>query len=235
MAKLKWDAENERYYHTGVDRCAIYVADDAGNYGKGVAWNGVTNITESPDGAEPNDFYADNILYASLRSAEKVKGSIKAYTYPDAFAECDGSREIYSGARVFAGQQKRKKFGMVYRNRIGNNDNEEFGYELHILYGLTVSPSERSHDTVNEDPELEELSWDFEGLPEKFSKRSGFKPIGSISISTRNTGTNVWDKIVETLFGTANTDPELPKPDDLYDLIDGVLNPPPQQQNGGNG
>ena len=226
MSKLIWDESDKRYYENGVDHVVLYpmtynTVTKKYAYGKGVAWNGVTNITENPEGAEPQDFYADNILYATLRSAEKTSGSITAYTYPDEFAACDGSKEIVTGSGIRFGQQMRQAFGLCYRTWAGNRDNNQDHYKLHILYGLTVSPSERSHDTINEDPELEELSWDFSGTPEEMDNAAlhGFRPVGSVEIDTAKLTSDKLQELEDHLYGTATTDAALYLPDGLYDLV----------------
>lgn len=226
--KLEWDKVGERFYEAGVDRVVLFPMKDDGTYDNGVAWSGVTNITEKPTGAEPNDFYADNILYASIRSAEKLEGTIESYTYPDKYAECDGSKELVAGTGVYAKQQKRRAFGLAYRSFIGNNDDNmpEDSYMLHLIYGATASPSERPHETINEDVDLEPLSWDFSCVP---VKKSGFKPISSFDIDVRKLTTEQKDKIEKALYGVttdataspaeAGSAPYLPTPDQLADLL----------------
>ena len=205
--KLEWDKADERFYEAGVDRVVLFPLKDDGTYDTGVAWSGVTNITEKPTGAEPNDFYADNLLYASIRSAEKLEGTIEAYTYPDEFAECDGSKELVTGTGVYAKQQKRRGFGLAYRSFIGNNDNNmpEDSYMLHIIYGATASPSERAHETINEDVDLEPLSWDFSCVPIKpdpeGKELKAFKNLSSIDIDVRKLTTEQKEAIEKKLYG----------------------------------
>ena len=236
--RLEWDKTGEKAYEAGVDRVVVYPMNDDGTYENGAAWNGVFNVTENPDGAEINKFYANNGVYASLVSVENPKGSIGAYTYPDKFAECDGSKELVAGSGVFARQQKRRPFGMTYRNFVGNDgkgaDDPNADYILHILYALTVSPTERSHDTINEDPELEELSWDFEGIPAKLTRTTGFKPMGSIEIDSRTITSDKLTAIENLLYGVttvaagdnveavAGNAATLPTPDQIYDILTAV-------------
>lgn len=217
--KLVWDKPGERFYDVGVDKPVLFPLKDDGTYDNGVAWNGMTNVTESPSGGDVNDYYANNKLYASLRSVEKPEGSIEAYTYPDEFAECDGSKELVAGSGVFARHQKRRPFGLSYRSFVGEGDNMENAYIIHILYGLTVSPSERSHDTINEDPDLEPLSWDYSGMPVDMTKATGFRPMGAIEIDSRKvTGTKL-TAIENALYGTDSTQSHILLPDDIYDIL----------------
>lgn len=164
MPRLQWDQTGERLYEVGTDRGVLYPTDNTGAYTTGVAWNGLTAVTESPDGAEETPLYADNMKYLSLFSKENFKGTISAYTYPDEFAECDGNVEVATG--VYAGQQRRKVFGMSYRTRIGNDVNEDaHGYKIHLVYQAKVSPSERAYETINDTPNAITLSWSFTTTP----------------------------------------------------------------------
>jgi hypothetical protein len=159
MARLVWDTVGERFYETGVDRGVLYLPT-AGAYDTGVAWNGLTTVTESPSGAEATPQYADNIKYLNLVSAEEFGGTIEAFTYPDEFAQCDGSAEPVPGLRV--GQQSRKTFGLSYRTKVGNDtDGSDHGYKLHLVYGCLAAPSEKAYATVNDSPEAIALSWEF--------------------------------------------------------------------------
>ena len=235
--KLEWDKVDERFYENGVDRAVLFPMGDNGTYGAGVAWSGITNITENNSGGEANDFYADNILYASVRTAEKPEGTIEAYMYPDEFAECDGSKELVAGSGVMARGQTRRSFGLAYRSFIGNGS-DNFGadlshpeghYIIHLLYGLSVTPTEKSHDTINEDLDIEPMSWDYSGVPMPFTKRSGFKPVGSIEIDTRKVDATKVAKIEKAIYGettdsTANPAVDgsasyLPTPDEIYTLL----------------
>ncbi len=230
---LEWDKVNERFYENGVDKCVLFPMNDDGTYGEGVAWSGVTKINENNSGAEVKDFYADNILYASVRTAEKPEGSIEAYTYPDEFAECDGSKELVTGSGVMARQQSRRGFGLAYRSFVGNGSNNmpDNSYIIRLMYGLTVNPTEKAHNTINEDLDIEAMSWDYSGVPALLSKRTGFKPMGTIEIDTRNVPSAVVAAIEKAIYGettvaasqgveaVAGSASYLPTPDQVYDLI----------------
>ena len=164
MAKLTWDADGTRTFETGVDHGVLYVATDAGGYGRGVAWSGLTAVTESPSGAEPNKQYADNIVYVNLTSAEEFGGTIEAFSSPEEFDACDGL--VSPAAGVSIGQQQRKTFCLVYRTKVGNDTvGQNYGYKLHLLYGLTATPSEKAYQTINESPEAMTLSWEVSSSP----------------------------------------------------------------------
>lgn len=169
MAKLVWDEESTRLYETGVSNCALYVWDSETNkYGEGVAWSGITSISESPSGADSNPIYADNIKYLDLRSAEEFSATIEAYMFPDEFMACDGTAELADGA--YFGQQTRKKFCLAYKTILGNDtDNNDHGYKLHIIYGCTAAPSEKQYQTVNDSPEAITFSWEASSTPVKFT------------------------------------------------------------------
>lgn len=171
MYKLVWDQPQEKKYETGVDQGVLYPYID-GAPGPGVAWNGLTSVSESPEGAEPTAIYADNIKYLTLRSVENFKGTIGAYMYPDEWMACDGSVEPVTGLSI--GQQTRKMFGLSYRTKIGNDEEfDDYGYKIHMVYGATASPSEKEYNTINDSPEASELSWEFETNPVKIA---GYKP-----------------------------------------------------------
>lgn len=187
MPKLLWDQPNERTYETGVSECALYVAGGAGGaYQTGVAWNGLTGVTETPSGAEETKLYANNSKYLAMRSAEEFGGTIEAYTYPDEWVQCDGSDTIATG--VYVGQQTRKSFGLAYKTVIGNDvDGEDFGYKLHLIYGATVSPSERAYATINDSPEAITFSWEFATTPVSIDSTvvgKSMKPTSLITIDT---------------------------------------------------
>ena len=171
MSKLKWDVDNERIFETGVDQVVLYLMNDNGTYENGVAWNGVTGITESPEGAEANDIYADNIKYLSLISKEDWKGTIKAYTYPVQFNQCMGNYGVGTasqtpGFKAHVGQQKRRKFALSWRTRMGNDTvGDSFAYKIHIAWGLSAAPSEMDHATENDSPEAQEFSWEISSVP----------------------------------------------------------------------
>lgn len=180
MAKLQWDKPGERFYETGVSKGVLFVESSTpGEYENGVPWNGLTNVTVSPTGAEPSALYADNIKYLNLMSVEELEASIEAYTYPDEFAECDGSAELLAG--IMVGQQPRKQFAFAWQTRIGNDSNNDLGYKIHLMYGCLASPSEKSYDTVNDTPEAITFSWDLVTTPVDVP---GFKPTALITIDT---------------------------------------------------
>lgn len=210
MAALTWDNDGERLYETGVDQGVLYPFTN-GAYGNGVAWNGLTAVNESPDGGEPTDLYADNIKYLSLMSVENFKFSIEAYTYPDEFAACDGSKAAATG--VYVTSQTRQKFGFSYRTKIGNDEDfENHGYKIHLVYGCLASPSEKSHETINDSPDAATFSWDVTTTPVVLST-AGFKPTAHIVIdSTKADGTKL-TAFLKKLYGDANAEAQLPDPD----------------------
>lgn len=199
---LNWDQTGEKFYETGVDRAVIYPMT-SGAYGDGEAWNGLIGVTESPSGAEPTALYANNHKYAELMSAEEFGGTIEAYTYPDGFAECDGSKELVSGSGVMLRQQVRKPFGMTYRTLIGNDsDGTAKGYKIHIVYNALVSPSERAHTSINDSPEAETMSWEFTTTPVEVE---GFKPVAHIEIDSTKATANALAALEAKLYGTSGT------------------------------
>lgn len=213
MAKLVWDGLGDKRWETGVDQCALFVMGANGNYGNGVAWNGITAITDSPSGAESNPFYADNIKYADLRSAEESGGTIEAFTYPDEWKQCNGSTSIADG--VSFNQQNRATFGLVYRTKVGNDVSNELGYKLHIVYGATASPSEQNHQTVNDSPELDTFSWEYTTNPVNVSI-SGMKPLSTIEIDSTKVSQAKWEAFEAIVYGSASEDARLPLPDEVY-------------------
>lgn len=219
MAALEWDKVGERFYENGVDHCALYPQDSTGTYPKGVAWNGITGITESPDGAEANDIYADNIKYGSLRSTETLSLTVEAYTYPDEFAVLDGTASPVKG--VYLGQQKRASFGLVYRTQIGNDTSteEDDGYKLHLVYGCTASPSERAYETINDSPDAISFSWSIDTTPVAVK---GFKPLSNITISSLDVDKEKLAALEKILFGSADAEsgtPRLPLPDEVLTTL----------------
>lgn len=217
MAKLVWDQIGERFYETGVDRGVLYPQDNLGTYTGGVAWNGLTSVSESPSGAEPTDLYADNIKYLSIRSAETFGATVEAYTYPDEFAVLDGSAELADG--IIIGQQPRKAFGLCYRTRVGNDIKfENYGYKLHLIYGCSVSPSEKSYQTINDSPEAITFSWEMTTIPVNVT---GFKPTATVILDSATLGTAKMTAIEDVLYGTADADPRLPLPDEVLSIING--------------
>ena len=217
MPRLEWDKSGEKFFHTGVDQVVLYRHTQSKQYGKGVAWNGVTGITESPSGAEATKLWADNIKYGELRSAEEFGATIEAYQSPKEFDECDGSKEIATG--IYAGQQNREPFGLSYRTLIGNDvSGTEAGYEIHLVYGAMASPSEQSHSTVNDSPEAETLSWTVETTPIN-SGIQNLKPIAHIKINSTELESEALTAIENALYGTQNAEAYLPLPSDLLTLI----------------
>lgn len=201
MSKLVWDKVGERYYETGVKQGVLYVQSSSGAYPRGVAWNGLTAITESPSGAEATDLYADDTKYLSLLSNEEFGATIEAYTYPDEFAQCDGSESIAEG--VVIGQQVRKSFGLCYRTVVGNDiENNDYGYKLHIIYGAKATPSERAYSTINDSPEAITFSWEVNTTPVNVT---GCKPTSSITIDSTKADAGKLADLEKILYGDIYT------------------------------
>lgn len=222
MSKLVWDATGEHVYHTGTDHGVVYPISAAGTYPSGVAWNGLTAVTESPSGAEANDIYADNIKYLTLRSAEDFGFTIEAYTYPDEFAECDGSAYPTAGVRI--GQQPRKAFGFCYRTLIGNDtEGDAHGYLLHLVWNATASPSERAYQTKNDSPEAVSFSWEATTIPINIEGYPDYKPVAFMEIDSRDfketAAKTKLDTLLDALYGTDNADPYLPLPGAVIDML----------------
>lgn len=214
MPKLTWDASGERLYETGVKQGVLYVMDN-NVYGNGVAWNGLTAITESPSGAESTPLYADDIKYLDLRSTEEFGATIEAYTYPDEFAACDGSASLADGVSI--GQQARKMFGLCYRTTVGNDtDGTDHGYKLHLIYGATASPSEKAYETINDSPEAITFSWEITTTPVSVT---GFKPTASITIDSTKADPTCLAALEEKLYGGTSTEPTLPLPDEVKTIM----------------
>lgn len=188
MEKIKWDEDGKRFYETGVKNGVLYTRDSSGAYPNGVAWNGLTAVTESPEGAESNPLYADDMKYLNLISAEDLNGTIEAYTYPDEFAECDGSASLANG--IIIGQQARKTFGLCYKTTVGNDvDGNDKGFKLHLVYGCLASPSEKAYETINESPSAITFSWEFSTTPVNVS---GHKPTALLTVdSTKATASKI--------------------------------------------
>lgn len=217
MAALTWDGSGERLYETGVDRGVLYVMSTGGTYGTGVAWNGLTGVTESPSGAEETALYADNIKYVSLYSAEEFGATIEAYTYPDEFAQCDGSAELAEGVTV--GQQARKTFGLCYRTLLGNDtDGQSHGYKLHLIYGATASPSEKAYATVNDSPEAITFSWEITTTPVNVT---GMSPTACITIDSTKADAECLAALEAKLYGSTEPSgtPTLPLPDEVKTIM----------------
>lgn len=224
MAKLVWDAVGEHLYETGVDQGVLYPWDSTQNtYGTGVAWNGLTTITESPSGADFTAIYADNIKYLNLQAAEEFGGTIEAYTYPDEWMECDGSAEIATGAVI--GQQARKSFGLCYRTKIGNDvDSSEHGYKLHIVYGCLATPSERAYQTINDSPEAISFSWEFQTTPvpvlgENGQPINGAKPTSIITIDSTKADSTKLATLEGILYGGDSAEARLPLPAEVISTL----------------
>lgn len=218
MSKLVWDKTGERLYETGVKQGVLYLTDTTGAYTKGVAWNGLTAVTESPSGAEATALYADDIKYLSLMSTEEFGATIEAYTYPDEFAECDGSANLATGVSI--GQQKRKTFGLSYRTVIGNDiDGNDHGYKLHLIYGCLAAPSEKAYATINDSPEVITFSWEVTTTPVNVS---GFAPTACITIDSTKADETKLAALEDILYGKDAADgaeARLPLPDEIATLM----------------
>lgn len=222
--KLVWDKTGEHYYETGVKNGVLYPMSASGTYPKGVAWNGLTAITESPSGAEATALYADDIKYLNLMSNEEFGATVEAYTYPDEFAECDGSASLTEG--VYIGQQARKTFGLCYRTTLGNDSKgNDYGYKLHIIYGAMASPSEKAYSTINDSPDAITFSWELSTTPVAVAN---FKPTASLTIDSTKVDSEKLAKLEEILYGKDGTgednsvgavDPRLPLPDEIASLM----------------
>ena len=241
MAKLDWDKNGERFYETGVSHGVLYVNDGTKpsgitptdtNYSKGVVWNGLSSVSESSEGGEPNAIYADDIKYLNILSAEDIKATIEAYTYPDEFAACEGRATM--GGLIIA-QQSRKTFGFCYRTKVGNDENgDNYDYKLHILYNCLAAPSERSYQTINDSPEAITFSWEISTTPETVHYNSDqYKPTALLTIDSRKfkedeagkdpvpagSRKEGLDALLDALYGTTNTEPYLPTPDKVIALL----------------
>lgn len=213
MAKLEWDATGQRFYETGTDHGVLYLPSTTGVYNKGVAWNGLTGVTESPSGADNTDMWADNMNYASIQAAEKFGCTIEAYTYPDEFAECDGSRQLAPGVTI--GQQTRKMFGFSYRTQVSNDLGLE-AYKLHLVYGCKASPSEKGYTTVNESPDAITMSWEVTTTPVNVE---GYKATSIMVIDSRNTDPDALANLESVLYGSESSEPRLPLPSEVVDIL----------------
>ena len=215
MSKLVWDQTGEKLYETGVKNGVLYPQAEGGTYPKGVAWNGLTAVTESPSGAEATALYADDIKYLNLVSAEEFGATIEAYMYPKEFEECDGTAEIAPGVSI--GQQARKTFGMSYKTTLGNDvDNNDFGYKLHIIYGALASPAEKGYATINDSPEAITFSWEVKTTPVAVN---GFKPTASLVIDSTKVKAEKLKALEDILYGTTDVEPRLPLPDEIAELM----------------
>lgn len=218
MSKLVWDAVGDRLFELGLKRGVLFPQNSDGTYADGVAWTGLTAVTEKPDGAEANPMYADDIKYASPRTKEEFKATVEAYTYPDEFAPCCGEKEIAPG--VVIGQQKHQPFGMCYRTAIGN-DTEDYshGYKLHFVYGATAAPVEKGYETINENPDAITFSWDIETVPVEVT---GCEPTAILTISSTTADPAKLAALEAIIYGTATSDARLPLPDEIKELMTGT-------------
>lgn len=215
MPKLTWDDTGKRFYETGVDRGVLYVQNESGAYPKGVAWNGLTAVNEAPSGAESSPQYADNIKYLELTSAEEFGATVEAFTYPDEFMECDGSAQPTPGVTI--GQQARKRFGMCYRTKLGNDvEGENYGYKLHLIYGAKAAPSEKAYATINDSPEAITFSWEVTTTPVNVT---GYKPTSVIVIDSTKADPTKLLELEKALYGDESTEAKLPLPDEVLALI----------------
>ena len=216
--KIVWDNTGDRLYETGVKNCVLY-PQVSGAYPKGVAWNGVTAITESPSGAEASPLYADDIKYLNLMSNEELGLSIEAYTYPDEYAACDGSAEIAKGVSI--GQQKRNTFGLSYRTTLGNDtESNDYGYKLHLVYGCLAAPSEKAYATINDSPEAITFSWEITTTPVSVD---GFKPTANITIDSTKVDAEKLAALEKILYGSDEAEARLPLPSEVAQIMSGSV------------
>lgn len=214
--RIVFDKTGEHFFETGTKYGVLYPQGTDGSYQEGVPWNGLISVTEKPGGAEANDMYADDIKYASLRSAETFEATIEAYTYPDEFEECDGTKEIAPG--VYIGQQGRKSFGFCYRTAIGSDTDTsaENKYKLHLIYGATASPSEKGYQTINDSPDAITFSWDIETTPVNVE---GYKPTASVVVNSSKVDATKLAQLESILYGSETSEPRLPLPDELAEIF----------------
>lgn len=217
MSKLVWDQVGEKKYEAGVDRGVLFVRDDTGKYGAGVPWNGLISVTEGVSGGEANPFYADNVKYANVLSNEEFNPAIEAYTYPDEFEACDGSKSIGDG--VIIGQQKRATFGLSYRTLVGNDvADTDYGYKIHLVYGILANPSEKSRQTINESVDLMTMSWDCTTTPVPVNI-AGCKPTAHVVIDSTKTTPENMAKIEALIYGSEDKEASLPMPEEIITLV----------------
>lgn len=211
MAKLEFDNVGERLFETGVKNGVLFVMNDSGTYENGVVWNGLTNVTEKPSGAEPTNLYADDIKYLVLYGAEEFEATIEAYTYPEEFEACDGSKSLSAGVTI--GQQERKTFAFCYRTAVGNDIvGQDYGYKLHIIYGAKAKPSEKGYSTINNDPEAITFSWDVTTTPVNVA---GFKPTATVVVDSTKVDKTKLAKLEESLYGAESKESTLLMPDEI--------------------
>ena len=215
--KLQWDKVGERLFETGTEKGVLFPQTTTGEYAAGVAWNGLVAVRQSPDGADETEIYADNIKYLSLTSQEEFKGTIEAYTYPEEFAACDGSKELATG--VYVGQQARRPFGMAYLTQVGNDtEYEDFGQKLHLIYGAKVAPSARDYETINETPDAITFSWDFTTVPQQV-ETEGIRPSAVLTLDSTKMDAGDWNTLLDMVHGTDQLEPELPTIDEVIALL----------------
>lgn len=219
MTQLKWDQVGERRFENGVDRGVLYLVDDTGKYDGGVAWNGLTAVTEKPTGAAANPKYADNQIYVSLRSAEQFGGTIQAYTYPEEFGHCDGTAAPKAG--VLIGQQQRKTFGLCYRTKVGQDGDNDHGYKLHLVYGATASPSDKAFNTINDQPDAITFSWDITTIPVDVGTIAGvdYKPTSILTVDSTKVDPADLATLEAALYGDAQGSAHLPLPADVVAMF----------------
>ncbi len=215
MSKLVWDNAGERLYETGVQKGVLYVQGENGTYPKGVAWNGLSSVSENPSGAEATAIYADDIKYLNLMSAEEYGATIEAYMYPDEFAECDGSVAVTEG--VYIGQQTRKAFGFCYRSTIGNDTKgNDYGYKLHLVYNALAAPSEKTYSSINDSPEVDPMSWEISTTPVPVT---GHKPTATLTIDSTKVDATKLAALEAILYGTEEKEARLPLPDEVINTL----------------
>ena len=214
MARLIWDADGTRKFHAGVSHGVVYPKADGSGYDKGAAWNGLTGVTESPSGAEPNDLWADNQKYARLISGEDYAFTIESYMYPEEFEPCDGFGTPVKGVRI--GQQKRKAFGFTWQTKVGDDEDPDRGYIIHVVWNATAQPSERSHETMNDSPDAETFSWECDTVPTNIE---GFKPAAAMEFDSTVLTPAQMKAIEDKLYGDGANEAELPTPDELIQLV----------------
>lgn len=212
--KLVWDKTGEKLFETGVNKGVLYTQDASGEYPKGVVWNGLTAVTESPSGAEATPLYADNIKYLNLMSTEEFGATVEAYTYPEEFAECNGEASLAKGVTI--GQQTRKTFGMSYQTKVGNDVNSELGYKIHLIYGALAAPSEKAYATINDSPEAITFSWELTTTPVEVT---GFKPTASITIDSTKVDADKLAALEAILYGSESEEARLPLPSEIVTLV----------------
>lgn len=222
--ELIFDNIGEKFFETGVSKGVLFVQNDDGTYKPGVAWNGLTGVTESPSGAEATDLWADNIKYATLRSAETFGATIEAYTYPEEFAECDGSAAIAPG--VYVGQQNRKAFGFTYRTEVGNDANSALGYKWHFIYGATANPSEKAYTTINDSPDAVTFSWEITTTPVPVA---GYKPSSTFTLENLKLTEENKAKLAnleKIVYGSEEAEPRLPSISELIEMFKPTVSEP---------